>query len=104
METINSKSGLIFLKNSFANFQLNGGFTVSFWVKLNKIDPEQHSSVLHFWRSYSGYDFEVGIKKEGIYVEVHNQSGEVTKILSENKLASKLYNIVVRFQFLNKGA
>ena len=104
MEKINSKSGLIFLKNSFANFQLNGGFTVSFWVKLNKIDPEQHSSVLHFWRSYSGYDFEVGIKKEGIYVEVHNQSGEVTKILSENKLASKLYNIVVRFQFLNKGA
>jgi hypothetical protein len=67
---------------------------------VDKISQEQEASILYQWRNVSEYDFRVGFKNKGIYLEVRNQAEEVERILSEKKLLpKKWYNVIVRFEF-----
>lgn len=80
---VTPKLNYSFPKSCFDSVQLNGGFTTCFWIYVDKMGAEQHSTILHQWRNTSEYDFQVGFKNGGIYVEVRNQSEEIAKIFSE---------------------
>lgn len=100
---VQPKSNYVYSKDGFDNVQLNGGFTTSFWIYIDKMGANQEASILYQWRNISEYDFRVGYKKQGIYLEVKNQADEVERILSEKKLLPRTwYNVIVRFEFENE--
>ena len=83
MNEVTPKTSQVYSKSGFDNVKLNGGFTTWFWIYVDQMTPGQNSSILYQWRNASEYDFQVGFKNEGVYVEVRNQSEDIERILSE---------------------
>jgi len=100
IKEIKPKSNHVYSKSGFDHVQLNGGFTTSFWIYIDRMSFEQDASILYQWRNVSEYDFRVGFKHSSIYLEVRNQADEVEKIMAEKKLTSKRwYSVTVKFEF-----
>lgn len=99
---IKPKSNHVYSRDGFDQVHLRGGFTTCFWIWLDKSHTAD-SSILYQWRNASEYDFRVGIKNKGIYLEVRNQADEVEKIISEKKMTPhKWYSVIIRFEFENE--
>ena len=100
LKEIKPKSNHVYSREGFEHAHLKGGFTTCFWIWFDKLGKEQDSSILYQWRNASEYDFRVGVKQNGIYVEVRNQADEIERILSEKKMTpKKWYNVIIRFAF-----
>ena len=89
LKEIKPKSNHVYSHDVFDNVHLKGGFTTCFWIYVDRVGGDKESSILYQWRNASEYDFRVGIKNAGIFLEVRNQGDETERILSEKKISSK---------------
>lgn len=104
VKEVTPKTSTVYSDSGIGEISLKGGFTTCFWVYLEKLTPDQHSSILYQWRNASEYDFVCGIRKGAVYLEIANEEGEIKKVISERKLSKhKWHSIVVRFEIDDSG-